>query len=1376
MTRQNGFWALGGLYSVGRSLWAAVATILVSATFMASAQPANAQSMLMQCIPGSPQVVRVGETFGNIHVLIYSTSNAAGVAGTPVTFTGPATGAGIDPIQVRRITDSNGRVDFAPTANATPGAFTLTIDGDGAAVQPGYDCSPNFVIQSAPPAEILVEAGSGQAAPINASFSEPLTARVVDSGGNPVQGVTLTFNEPHPGPSVILSSRTAVTGADGQARVTVRANGEAGSYSVFAVAPGLASVGFALTNFGPPEVGATTTSVDAGSADSPVNLDVRGLNIESVAVATHPANGIAAVSASGTEITYSPASGFFGTDSFTYTATNPAGTSAPARATIIVAPPPPAVSSVSVPANGYYGVGANLFFTVTFDAPVVLDSSGGTASVPVTVGSTLRQAGYVSGSGSNSLVFRYTVAEGDLDLSGIHLGSGIALNGGSIRSAAGTDALLSLQNIAPTSNIFVDGVAPSVLSTGIVGDPVPSARSGTFGIIFSEPVTGLTLSDLALTTTGTAAGSVTALQTADNISYTAQVGSVSGSGTLRLDVIADAVQDRAGNRNAAFTSGSLWSVAPATIDVSPAASALPRATGGSAYDQSFTASGGTAPYGFSISVGDLPPGLSLAADGALTGIPTEAGSFTFTVTATDDNGYTGAGTYTLDVDAPAITVSPPNLAAGIAGVIYGPVPYSADGGTAPYSFTLTGDLPDGVRFDGSELSGTPTENGGFAFTITVVDALGFTASRSYTLVIDAPGIALDPASLADGVAGEEYGPLQFVANGGSAPYSFTASGDLPDGLGFVNGVLSGTPREAGSFAFTVTATDALHFTGNRSYTLTIDPPDIFIDAPELPIVRVGNSFPAVTFSARGGIAPYSFSMAGNLPEGMTFSTGVLSGTPLEAGHFDLPVTVTDSADFTASRTVRLTVEAAELPEANDHVLEVMAGTTGTVELTAGATGGPFTGAVILAAPDREAGVPLIAGGSGRYMLHFAAAGSFAGTTSLTYRLSNADGTSLPATVTITVVARPDPSLDPEVIGLIRAQTETAKRLANAQITNFNQRLEQLHDEGERRRTSMNLSVGTTHGDAARTAYGQEIETDPTVEAFRRMDGGWQPASNPVANLLGDLAIWSGGYVNFGTKDDGAINLDHTLVGVSGGVDYRFTPQFTAGFGIGYGRDVTDVDFNGTETRAEAFSLAAYGSYRPVPGFFLDGVAGYSTMSFDSRRYVTESGDFAGGSRSGDQLFASLTAGYEYRNDGLLISPYGRLSGSRSTLDAFAETGAGMRNLTYGQQSIDALSSMLGLRFAYSIPTTRGTLTPRGRVEYTHDFEGSSRARLGYGDLGTLPYILNIQGLSRDHLALGLGLDARIGEDWDIGFDYSTTFATNGNSQDHRFTARLAIRF
>ena len=75
---------------------------------------------------------------------------------------------------------------------------------------------------------------------------------------------------------------------------------------------------------------------------------------------------------------------------------------------------------------------------------------------------------------------------------------------------------------------------------------------------------------------------------------------------------------------------------------SPAAPPLPQGTVGIAYSQTITASGGTGPYTFSITAGSLPTGLSpITGGGLISGTPTAAGTFTFTVTATDANGCTG---------------------------------------------------------------------------------------------------------------------------------------------------------------------------------------------------------------------------------------------------------------------------------------------------------------------------------------------------------------------------------------------------------------------------------------------------------------------------------------------------------------------------------------------------------------------------------------------------------------------------------------------------------------------------------------------------------------------------------------------------------------
>ncbi len=101
--------------------------------------------------------------------------------------------------------------------------------------------------------------------------------------------------------------------------------------------------------------------------------------------------------------------------------------------------------------------------------------------------------------------------------------------------------------------------------------------------------------------------------------------------------------------------------------------ALPSGTVGTAYNQTITASGGTPPYNFAVSVGGLPTGLTLSSGGALAGTPTAPGSFTFTVTATDSGGCKGSRSYTVTVSQASPCAAPSFAAAVNYGAVAGPI-------------------------------------------------------------------------------------------------------------------------------------------------------------------------------------------------------------------------------------------------------------------------------------------------------------------------------------------------------------------------------------------------------------------------------------------------------------------------------------------------------------------------------------------------------------------------------------------------------------------------------------------------------------------------------------------------------------------------------
>ncbi|MGA8305816.1 MAG: kelch repeat-containing protein [Candidatus Acidiferrales bacterium] len=145
--------------------------------------------------------------------------------------------------------------------------------------------------------------------------------------------------------------------------------------------------------------------------------------------------------------------------------------------------------------------------------------------------------------------------------------------------------------------------------------------------------------------------------------------------------------------------------------------------------------------------------------------------------------------------------------------------------------------------------------------------------------------------------------FNFSATGGLAPYSWNwnpeAASSLPTGLNLsTNGIISGTPTEAGSFKVVVTVTDSESPGVQKStnYTIVINlPPPPVINTMPAPISGTVNAPYSFTFTATSGLQPLGWSETGALPPGLSLSTGgVLSGTPTGAGSFPIIVTAQDS--------------------------------------------------------------------------------------------------------------------------------------------------------------------------------------------------------------------------------------------------------------------------------------------------------------------------------------------------------------------------------------------------------------------------------------------------------------------------------------------------
>ena len=220
----------------------------------------------------------------------------------------------------------------------------------------------------------------------------------------------------------------------------------------------------------------------------------------------------------------------------------------------------PNVTSVSVPTNSTYKTGDNLDFTVNYNQTVTVNGTPPSISVTLNTGGTVN-ASYLSGSGSTAIVFRYTVVNGNYDNDGISVGSSIALNGGTITNVSDQNASLILNNVASTTGVLVEAIAPTVTSvnSSTADGTYKSGDAISIQVNFSEAVTITGTPQLTLETGTTdrvincASGSGTSVLT---FTYTVQAGDLSSDldyqSTTSLALNGGTIKDAVGN-NATLT-------------------------------------------------------------------------------------------------------------------------------------------------------------------------------------------------------------------------------------------------------------------------------------------------------------------------------------------------------------------------------------------------------------------------------------------------------------------------------------------------------------------------------------------------------------------------------------------------------------------------------------------------------------------------------------------------------------------------------------------------------------------------------------------------------------------------------------------------------
>jgi large repetitive protein len=1257
---------------------------------------------------------------------------------------------------------------------------------------------------------------------------------------------------------------------------TCRINANQAGNAAFSAAPQVQQ-SFAV---GAPTITLTPTALQPATVATPFSATLSaggGAAPYSFAVTGGALPAGMALSTGGT-LSGTPSAG--GTFTFTVTATDAAGFTGARAFTLTVAAPTVTVGPASLPggrvgqsyaqALAAAGGTAPYRFAVTagaLPAGLTLAADGGLSGRPTAAGSftfTVTATDTSTGSGpySGSQAYTVSIAEaapiaGAVNATAAYGSSAnlitLALSGGPATSvsvasppANGTATANGTSIVYTPSPTFIGTDSFTYTATGPGGTSAPA----TVTIAVSPPPPPVATNVSVTTAYQTAraldlAGSVTGVSTSVAIATPPTRGTATLAGTT---VTYTPAAGFIGTDTFTFTAtGPGGTSAPATVTVIVSPPPPPTVANVTT----------TTPYQTVRSI-DLAPSVTGVSSSLAIATPPTRGTATLagtTVTYTPAAGFIGTDSFTYTATGPGGTSAPATVSVTVAP----PPPPVASNVTVSTPFqtaraidlapSVTG-VSTSIAIGAAPTRGTATVSG---TTVTYTPAAGFFGADSFTYTATGPGGTSAPATVTITVAT----PPPPTATGTSASTPFETP--LPiDVARLVTGVstgiaiatapangtatVSGTvitytpaPNYAGTDSFTYTATGPGGTSAPATITLTVAPLPPPAPAPRQATTDSNRS---VTFDVTTGLrgAPFTVAIATPPPSGRaSVQGGVISFTPAPDSPANVRFTFTVTSRFGTSQPTPIDVAVNVVPVPVPlKSAQTLAGTSVTVSLSDGATGGPFTAAALVGPLDPAMGSAAITRQGNGLVLTFTAGQTFSGLARISYTLSNSYTTSVPAVVEVTVNARPDPTTDPNVRSIVDTQVQTSQRFATQQIRNIDGRLQQLHDGGGTGFTNQ-LSLGgnifthyalgdralidafTSYNPYARLGFeggynalaggaGRSSALRGDVGSF---GGGARQASAIRGTGLGALVAgdasaldrldsaellqaagtksygggdnpfgaWLGGSLEFGTRDavggNGAFRF--TTGGVTGGLDYRFSDKFILGGSIGYGQDLTDLANGQGRVSSQQYSGSIYASSQPAPRLFIDGLFGYGRTSFDTRRLAQQTGATITGSRDSEQIFASLNITYEYRGGRLWLAPYGRVDFVGATLFDYAERGDAVYALRVLDQSSSLVTGAAGFRLRYSLPFAGGTLTPTFRAEVQYDLEQGGAARLRYADLSNgFIYSFSSQQYARARGLFGGSLSYFMPRGVRLKLDYEGTAMSNGTNHLFRFTTGVAF--
>jgi autotransporter-associated beta strand protein len=270
----------------------------------------------------------------------------------------------------------------------------------------------------------------------------------------------------------------------------------------------------------------------------------------------------------------------------------------------------------------------------------------------------------------------------------------------------------------------------------------------------------------------------------------------------------------------------------------------------------------------------------------------------------------------------------------------------------------------------------------------------------------------------------------------------------------------------------------------------------------------------------------------------------------------------------------------------------------------------------------------------------------------------------------------------------------------------------------------------------------------------------------------------GNYYFEGGQRRGSVNGDHDVGSASYRSDFALVggnfavgPDFTLGGFLEYTKTNSDLGSVGSNSEIKKKLIGARAAWS-ANQWFAHAVIAYGREDYQSRRWIQFPGtlEMASSETTGHQWIANISAGRDFINGPITVTPFAGLLASHWKADGFEETGAGAFNATVGGQTADSLRTQLGVAAAADFNVNGVGIRPHARMAWMHELSDGQRTI--NAAFGATQFQTRTTKVKRDSLLLGVGLDLGLSPNATL---YSHLSTRIGNNED-RLTREWLVGF